>query len=271
MDWILPHKNVFFASQSFSSCLESCPEHPNPRRKGGALWLRLSSAEGKASCFPCSWLALWHPTPICCRTLEACKVGIWYWCKKDKELESCMQLWDVGRQKDLKLLFSFLAVLDSCGVWQVFHRRTVLQWNLTKISTSWLSPLVLFKFIISFLKALYYLHLILVGRYFMCLACLLNLRFRRSMNYWNYFFWDAFSLSFRLIFLCNMEIITKSKFMAVLDLEKMCCGVIKITLLWPFPILQAGVQKNKGITFFISEGSWTTVIFCIDRNMEITF
>lgn len=48
-----------------------------------------------------------------------------------------------------------------------------------------------------------------------------------------------------------MEIITKSKFMAVLDLEKF--AIMKITLLWPFPILLAAVEKNKGITFFISE------------------
>lgn len=71
------------------------------------------------------------------------------------------------------------------------------------------------------------------------------------MNYRDHFFWNAFSLYFKLIFLCNMEIITKSKFMAVLDLEKF--AIMKITLLWPFPILLAAVEKNKGITFFISE------------------
>lgn len=37
----------------------------------------------------------------------------------------------------------------------------------------------------------------------------------------------------------------------------------------PFPILLAAVQKNKGIKFFISEGYWTTVVFCMERNMEM--
>lgn len=40
-----------------------------------------------------------------------------------------------------------------------------------------------------------------------------------------------------------MEIITETKFMAVLDLENI--SVMKITLLWPFPILLAAVQKVK--------------------------
>ena len=37
-----------------------------------------------------------------------------------------------------------------------------------------------------------------------------------------------------------MEIITKSKFMAL----KNVLSNIKMTLLWPFPILQAAVQKK---------------------------
>lgn len=157
-------------------------------------------------------------------------------CKKDKDLEIYVHWWNVRRQKDVKLLRSFLAVLDSCSVWQIFHRCIVLQWNLTNISTSWLSPQVLLKFKISFLKALYYLNLILVGRYFntfMCLACLLSLRFWRSMNYWNNFFWDSFSL----IFFCA-KWISSPKYKQVycsLGPWKMCWAVIKAIPFLAFP------------------------------------
>lgn len=46
----------------------------------------------------------------------------------------------------------------------------------------------------------------------------------------------------------------KKQVYASLGSWKMCWAIIKITLLWPFPILQAAVKKKNGITFFIKRG-----------------